>query len=185
MSDEEPENLPPTRDAEACPDPEPAHDPTGLGAARAVAARLKAGGRGPGVKRRRPAKGTQISGAHPDGRDPALVGALVDKLVTDSGWSTDVAVHGVFVRWPEVVGGEVASHCTPTSYTDGKLSVRTDSTAWATQLKLLAPTVLRRLNEELGHGTVTYLEINGPDGPSWRRGARSVRDGRGPRDTYG
>jgi len=128
---------------------------------------------------------TQISGAHPDGRDPALVGGLVDKLVTDSGWSTDVAVHGVFARWSDIVGAEVAGHCTPTSYAEGKLGVRTDSTAWTTQLRLLASTVVRRLNEELGHDTVTYLEISGPGGPSWRRGGRSVRDGRGPRDTYG
>ena len=63
--------------------------------------------------------------------------------------------------------------------------VRTDSTAWATQMKLLAPTVVRRLNEELGDGTVTVIEVLGPHGPSWKRGLRSVRDGRGPRDTYG
>ena len=63
--------------------------------------------------------------------------------------------------------------------------VRTDSTAWATQLRLLAPTVVRRLNEELGHGTVALIEVAGPHLPSWKKGPRSVRDGRGPRDTYG
>ena len=63
--------------------------------------------------------------------------------------------------------------------------VRTDSTAWATQLRLLAPTVVRRLNEELGAGTVTALDVQGPLGPSWKKGRRSTRDGRGPRDTYG
>ena len=44
----------------------------------------------------------------------------------------------------------------------GKLVVRTDSTAWATQLRLLAPSVVRRLNEDLGHGTVTVIDILGP-----------------------
>ena len=68
---------------------------------------------------------------------------------------------------------------------DGKLVVRTDSTAWATQLRLLVPTVLRRLNEDLGEGTVTVLEVLGPHGPSWKKGRLSSRDGRGPRDTYG
>jgi predicted nucleic acid-binding Zn ribbon protein len=109
----------------------------------------------------------------------------VDKLVTESGWGTDVAVHGVFGRWSTIVGSEVASHCTPESFLDGSLRVRTDSTAWATQLKLLAPTVVRRLNEELGHETVLHVEVVGPSGPSWRKGPRSARDGRGPRDTYG
>ena len=94
-------------------------------------------------------------------------------------------VHGVFTRWEHLVGRDVALHCTPESYDDGKLTVRTDSTAWATQMKLLAPTVLRRLNGELGDGTVTLIDVLGPTGPSWKRGLRSVRDGRGPRDTYG
>ena len=68
---------------------------------------------------------------------------------------------------------------------DGRLVVRTDSTAWATQLRLLAPTIVRRLNEELGHGTVTVIDVQGPHLPTWKKGPRSVRDGRGPRDTYG
>jgi predicted nucleic acid-binding Zn ribbon protein len=52
-------------------------------------------------------------------------------------------------------------------------------------MRLLAPTALRRLNEELGDQTVTLIDVKGPSGPSWRKGLRSVRDGRGPRDTYG
>ena len=94
-------------------------------------------------------------------------------------------MQGVFGRWPELVGPEVAEHCTPETFDEGRLVVRTDSTAWATQLKLLAPTVVRRLNEELGHGTVTVIEVLGPHGPTWKKGPRSARDGRGPRDTYG
>ena len=100
--------------------------------------------------------------SHPDDRDPQLLGAMVDKLVGDQGWELELRVRGVFARWPELVGDEVAAHSTPETFADGKLVVRTDSTAWATQLKLLAPTVLRRLNEELGDGTVTVLEVRRP-----------------------
>ena len=172
------------------PDKEAVHDPTGLETARALASGL----RGEAVRRtprhrerkdRRGSAGDQLSGAHPDARDPALVGSVVDRLVTDSGWDTDLAVHGVFGRWDQIVGVEVASHCRPESFGDGRLAVRTDSTAWATQLKLLAPTVVRRLNEELGDGTVLRIDVVGPAGPTWRRGPRTVRGGRGPRDTYG
>jgi predicted nucleic acid-binding Zn ribbon protein len=52
-------------------------------------------------------------------------------------------------------------------------------------LKLLTPSVVRRLNTELGHGTVTVIEVLGPHLPSWTKGRLSSRDGRGPRDTYG
>jgi predicted nucleic acid-binding Zn ribbon protein len=140
--------------------------------------RQRSKGQGP------PARG-RVSGAHPDDRDPQLLDATVSRLIDDRGWSLDLRVHGVFGRWEELVGAEVAQHCSPESFADGKLVVRTDSTAWATQLRLLAPTVVRRLNEELGHGTVTTIDVVGPHLPNWKKGPRSTRDGRGPRDTYG
>ena len=68
---------------------------------------------------------------------------------------------------------------------DGTLVVRTDSTAWATELKLLAPNLVKRLNAELGDGTVLVVEVLGPNAPSWKHGRLGLRGGRGPRDTYG
>lgn len=125
-----------------------------------------------------------LSGPGPDERDPQPLGPVVENLVRRHGWETPLQHQGVFARWAELVGTEVADHCTPESLADGKLVVRTDSTAWATQLRLLAPTLVRRLNEQLGHGTVTVIDVLGPHLPSWRKGPRSV-GGRGPRDTYG
>ena len=126
-----------------------------------------------------------MSGAYPDDRDPQPLGGEVSKIVTDHGWELDLRVQGVFGRWEEIVGPEIAAHSTPEHLADGKLLVRTDSTAWATQLKLLATSVMRRLNTELGDGTVTVVEVKGPHAPSWKHGGRGLRDGRGPRDTYG
>ncbi len=91
----------------------------------------------------------------------------------------------MFARWEELVGAEVAAHATPEAFDDGRLVVRAGSTAWATQLRLLAPSVLRRLAEELGPGIVTIVEVLGPHRPPWTRGRLSTRDSRGPRDTYG
>ncbi|MEJ7706455.1 MAG: DciA family protein [Nocardioidaceae bacterium] len=185
------ESADPTTAGELTPSPQcpPAsHDATGLDVARTAATALRGVARLRSRTNVRSAKRTgqpELSGAHPDGRDPMLLGNAVDRLVADSGWTTDVAVHAVFARWPAIVGNELAAHCTPQSYADGMLTIRTDSTAWATQLRLLAPTVVRRLNDELGNGTVLRIEVRGPDAPSWRRGPRSVRNGRGPRDTYG
>jgi len=87
-------------------------------------------------------------------------------------------------RWAQVVGPQVAAHCEPEGYADGVLTVRTDSTAWATQIRLLCPQLVHRLNLELGDGTVRLVTVRGPDSPRWTHGFRSVR-GRGPRDTYG
>ena len=165
---------------------DPPHEDDGLDLARSVtratakaapAARKK-------LRKRRPAAG-QVSGSHPDDRDPQLLGPMLEALVANHGWELELRVRSVFARWPELVGAEVADHCTPESFAEGKLVVRTDATAWATQLTLLAPTLVRRLNEELGHGTVTAIDVLGPHGPTWKKGRRSTRDGRGPRDTYG
>jgi predicted nucleic acid-binding Zn ribbon protein len=168
---------------------EPADEPRrddGLDLARALT-RATAGST-PKARRkplRRTSGRSRVSGSHPDDRDPQLLDSTLGRLVSDHGWEVDLRVHGVFGRWAELVGDEVAAHCTPESFADGKLTVRTDSTAWATQLKLLAPTVVRRLNEQLGHGTVAVIDVLGPHLPTWKKGPRSVRDGRGPRDTYG
>lgn len=127
----------------------------------------------------------QLSSAYPDGRDPQGLGPELGRLIDDRGWALDLQVRGVFARWAEIVGAEIGAHSTPESLVDGVLVVRTDSTAWATQLKLLAATVVKRLNEELGHGTVTVVEVLGPHAPSWKHGRRKAPGSRGPRDTYG
>lgn len=187
MPDEEPPGGQEAATPEGGHQPEPEHDEAGLDLARVIARSLAGAARQPrrtpGRRRRRTPP--RSSGAHPDDRDPQLLDATIGRLVADQGWDTEVRVHGVFGRWERIVGRDVAAHCTPEAFSDGRLTVRTDSTAWATQMRLLAATVVRRLNEELGHGTVTVIDVRGPSAPSWKHGPRSVRDGRGPRDTYG
>jgi predicted nucleic acid-binding Zn ribbon protein len=171
--------------------PEPPRSDDGLDLARSVTRattgrqpRARKGG--PRVSRSsaRTPRG-DLSGAHPDDRDPQLLDTTVSRVVADRGWELELRVRGLFARWVELVGDDVGGHTTPESFTDGRLVVRADSTAWATQLRLLAPSVVRRLNQELGPDTVTVVEVLGPRGPTWKKGPRSVRDGRGPRDTYG
>lgn len=181
----------PSESADASPDA--GHDDTGLDLARDLSRATTAASGAIPVRRKksrsayddRRAPRGKVSGAHPDERDPQLLDSTIGRLVADRGWELDLRVHAVFGRWAELVGPQVAEHSTPESFEDGRLVVRTDSTAWSTQLKLLASTVVRRLNEELGHGTVLHLEVLGPHGPTWKKGRLSVRDGRGPRDTYG
>jgi predicted nucleic acid-binding Zn ribbon protein len=169
-------------------EPEEEHQPTGLDLARVIARGLA--GRTaprttrPGGRRPRRSRESRGSGAHPDDRDPQTLDSTLERFVSEQGWETELRVHGVFSRWEAIVGREVAQHVTPESFADGRLTVRTDSTAWATQMKLLAPDVVRRLNEVLGDETVRVIEAVGPRAPSWSKGRFRVK-GRGPRDTYG
>jgi predicted nucleic acid-binding Zn ribbon protein len=185
---EEPAEPAEPAEAESGP-PEPEHAADGLDLARTLA---RATARSTPVRRTvarrgsdRASRGGRVSGAHPDDRDPQPLDTALTRIVDDQGWQVDLKVASMFARWAELVGSEVGGHSRAESFADGKLVVRTDSTAWATQLKLLAPALVRRLNEDLGHGTVVVIEVLGPHAPSWKHGARSVRDGRGPRDTYG
>src|SRR5690348_13056488 len=161
------------------------HDESGLDLARSIARGLA--GR-TGALRRKNRKPRPVlpkaSSAHPDDRDPQTLDASLGRFVVEQGWQTEMRVHGVFTRWPAIVGTEVADHVSPESYADGRLVVRTDSTAWATQMKLLAADVVRRLNDELGDGTIEVIDVLGPHVPKWTSGRFRVK-GRGPRDTYG
>ncbi len=90
----------------------------------------------------------------------------------------------VFAEWPAVVGEQIAEHATPTVLRDGVLSVTAESTAWATQLRMVQAQLLAKIAAAVGDGVVTSLKITGPTAPSWRKGPRHI-SGRGPRDTYG
>ena len=171
------------------------HDESGLDLARSIARSLA---RGRPRRRSRPGRVPRAdpaaSGSHPDDRDPQTLDSTIGRLVDEQGWSDDLRVHGVFSRWDLIVGHDLAQHVRPTGFQQdpdpesgagGRLVVQADSTAWATQTRLLAATLVRRLNEELGEGTVRVVEVLGPTGPTWKRGRFSVRGGRGPRDTYG
>lgn len=124
------------------------------------------------------------SGPGADDRDPQPLGRLTTRLVRARGWSEQVSAGTVLGRWPALVGADIAAHAEAVSLRDGELLVRAESTAWATQLRLMQRQLLATLARGVGDGVVTRLTVVGPAAPSWRKGERHVR-GRGPRDTYG
>jgi predicted nucleic acid-binding Zn ribbon protein len=128
----------------------------------------------PGTQGKR-SKRARVPRPRPDrGGDPRSFGAAIRDLLADRGWERQAAVGGVFGNWAQIVGKELAEHTTPTAFEDGEVVVAADSTAWATQVRVLAPTLVRRLNEELGDGTVRRVKVQGPTSGR-RRGAWRIR----------
>ncbi|GAA2515975.1 MAG: DciA family protein [Kocuria sp.] len=125
-----------------------------------------------------------FSGPGKSARDPRPLSSVVDTLMTHRGWKTPVNVSTVLADWPSLVGVRNAEHSWPEHFEDTVVRVRCDSTAYATQLRLMQSAILANFADKLGEGIVTRLEIHGPVGPSWKRGRWRVQ-GRGPRDTYG
>jgi len=120
----------------------------------------------------------------PRREDPQPLASAIGGLLDTEGWQRRAAMGSVFGRWAEIVGQDVAAHTRPDSFADGELAVTADSTAWATQVRLLAPVLVRRLNAELGDGSVRRVRVRGPVPPRQRGGWR-VPGSKGPGDTYG
>ena len=156
--------------------------------ARAALARARASARekglSPGAPRRARRVDAPRSGSGPDGRDPVLFGAMIRRLVAERGWEQTTTAAGVLANWDRLVGPEIAEHCQPTALVEGVLELVAESSAWATQLRLLTRTMTARLAEQVGDGVVTSIVVRGPAQADWRKGPRRVQ-GRGPRDTYG
>lgn len=135
--------------------------------------------------------GPVFSGAGADERDPTRVGVAIPALAKQRQWFGRTVLADVLAAWPQMVGQQVAAHCQPEAVHEHTLTVRADSTAWATQMRLLSGSVLEAISRalELAVGdqqeqVVRQVRVLGPDAPSWSRGRLSVA-GRGPRDTYG
>lgn len=112
------------------------------------------------------------------------IDSILSSFVKDNSWSNQIQIASVSNRWPEIVGPNIAEHTHIESFEGKKIVVRCTSTAWAKQLQLLLPRILRRISEVVGSGVVEQVVVLGPVAPSWKKGPLSVR-GRGPRDTYG
>ncbi|WP_042374290.1 DUF721 domain-containing protein [Streptacidiphilus neutrinimicus] len=153
------------------------------------AAKEQARLRGEATAQKKQARRTGLrSGARADGRDPQPLGNAISRLIAERGWEAPAAVGGVMGRWPEIVGRDIAAHCEPEHFDEDErmLTVRCSSTAWATQLRLMAPQLLRTLNGGLGDGTVRFIKVQGPaTGPARYRGRLRAPGSKGPGDTWG
>jgi predicted nucleic acid-binding Zn ribbon protein len=66
---------------------------------------------------------------------------------------------GVFGRWEDAVGPQVAAHARPAALVDGRLVVEVDHPTWATQLRFLEAELLARLRDIGGVDEVTSIEL--------------------------
>jgi predicted nucleic acid-binding Zn ribbon protein len=118
------------------------------------------------------------------GRDPRGLGSIMDALTTELGWSSPLAQSELLASWPEIVGEDTAAHAVPMAIDAGVLTVHCESTAWATQLRLMRTELITHITTRYPDAGIESIRFQGPDVPTWKRGPRSI-PGRGPRDTYG
>ncbi len=117
--------------------------------------------------------------------DPTLISDVLTNLVSDRQWESGLAEGNLFAQWEKIVGSDIATHTTPISILDGVLLIQCSSTAWATQLQSVHDQLLATISSSAPGALVESLKFTGPTAPSWKKGIRTIRGARGPRDTYG
>ena len=99
------------------------------------------------------------TGARPSRRDPHALSEILTAFVKDSGWKESVSVGELQARWTDIIGENVAQHCTIESYKDGKLVLNTSSSSWQAQMTALSAVLKEKINEKLGEDVVTEIAV--------------------------
>lgn len=110
------------------------------------------------------------------GRDPSRLMAVADVLAIRGNWGPHLKLAQLEYHWDEVVGPGIAAHSRPAEYADGVLTIRAESTVWATQLTYLIPQLQAKIAERLVGLPVERVQVTGPRTSSFA-GAR-YRHGR-------
>jgi hypothetical protein len=101
--------------------------------------------------------------------EPITLARSLDGVIKSLRGPSRSAVGGLFGRWADAVGAQVAEHVRPLKLDGGVLTVEVDDPAWATQIKFLTPMISKRLAEVAG---VSVTAINVKVDPRAARGAR-------------
>ncbi|KUH35245.1 hypothetical protein ATE80_30390 [Streptomyces kanasensis] len=128
--------------------------------ARAAA---KARGQATRAPRRRP----RPNAALPDRRDPAGFAVVLQHLMAERAWDMPAAGGTVLVQWPGIaaaISPTLPAHVQATGYDpeSGRLDLRPDSPAYATQLRLLTARIIATTNEHVGSSAVRALRVLPP-----------------------
>jgi predicted nucleic acid-binding Zn ribbon protein len=82
-----------------------------------------------------------------DVRDPVPITAALDSMMSSLRGTDRVQIGGVFGRWDDAVGANVAAHVRPVRLDRRVLTVEVDEPAWATHVTFLSATIITRLFE--------------------------------------
>jgi predicted nucleic acid-binding Zn ribbon protein len=89
---------------------------------------------------------------------PMRVGDAIASYVSRSGLAARLSQAEVIPEWTRLVGPQISAVTRPERVTaDGTLFVRVATSAWMTELQLMTPDIMARLNAGRGAGRVRAL----------------------------
>ncbi len=90
--------------------------------------------------------------------DPVPITRSLDSMMKSLRGTDRIQVGGVFGKWDDAVGAQIAAHVRPIKLDQGNLLVEADTATWATQVKFLADTIITRLREE-AHVDIEKVDV--------------------------
>lgn len=90
--------------------------------------------------------------------EPVPITKSLDGIMKSLRGTDRIQIGGVFGKWADAVGPNVAAHVRPVRLDQGVLTVESDDVAWATQVKFLSATIIARL-EEVARVQVERVEV--------------------------
>ena len=91
-------------------------------------------------------------------RKPKKLGDVMSDVLAQSGIADRVAQAKVIPEWRSLVGPQIARVTEPLAVTpQGTLFVAVTTNAWMTELSLMEPDLLRRLNQKTGRLSIKKI----------------------------
>ena len=102
------------------------------------------------------------------------LGEVLRRLLSTWGVDGRVREQGAVHRWEQVVGPRIAAHTEAVRVADGKVYVRTTSSAWKNELVFMKTDIIDRLNQAVGKRVISDIVFvgggSGPDAAARRQG---------------
>lgn len=99
---------------------------------------------------------------------------LLNKGLKELNAESVIEAGRVFALWSEIVGPGIAAKALPRTLRQGVLFVEVSSAAWANELNLLKPKIMKAIEQKLGAGRVR--DVRWQVAPTWRESRAHASD---------
>jgi predicted nucleic acid-binding Zn ribbon protein len=87
------------------------------------------------------------------------IAGILKEVLKARGLGSGDALAQLRGKWAAAVGAKVAQHASPQMIRDGRLTLTVDSPAWMSQLNMLSPQIIEKINSVLEGGAVKELKF--------------------------
>jgi len=139
---------------------------SGVDLARVALQQARLAARNSGGEARAPRR-RRATAVKRDGREPSGFAAVLQGLMADRAWELPAAGGSVLDRWPDIaaaVAPQLPHHVAAVAFhpETGQLDLRPDSSAYATQLRLITARIVATANSTVGTDAIRTVRVLPP-----------------------